>query len=586
MFLDNNNSDGTVAIKNGELIINDPRDLGRYPRISPGENVNLYINNRILEDEVVVSEDVQENIKIEINCPRSGIDFSLKISEDKLKAYLKIDILPELKLILKDKEASNHLIIETEVKESKSPVLLKDDVNSYLQEKNIVYGIKEENINQLINDNKSSKTLIAEGKEPVKGEDARIINTSLYKRHDIKDFTNIESFVKGDMIAYKVSANTGEEGIDIYGNSIKPKPAKEINLKAGDGVIISKDGLKAVAQKSGRASFDEYNNTTKISIISEYIIKGNVDKTTGNINYQGDLFITGNINDYFDINVSHNIQVGGNIANARIVSASGNLKVRNNIIASYINLGNHLNPDLLSDFKLIKKQISDFLDAIEQIIGEIDKRQAQINNFKVGRILRLLIINKFSGLPEQFKDINKKIDPKNKVIKNKFNEITSLISNTSILEKMENELPFKDFFSWLDDIIIKQSKNEQKLDIITGYIQSSTINILGDVTINKLGCVNSTISALGSIIVKNKKGFLRGGKYSSGKLIYTYEMGSRLSPTIAIIGTRIYIEKITGELKIIAPKETREYEAYNNVINLKVNEMGKFEEMSNPPQID
>jgi len=87
-------------------------------------------------------------------------------------------------------------------------------------------------------------------------------------------------------------------------------------------------------------------------------------------------------------------------------------------------------------------------------------------------------------------------------------------------------------------------------------------------------------------IVKSKKGFLRGGKYSSEKLIYTYEMGSRLSPTIAIIGTRIYIEKITGELKIIAPKETREYEAYNNVINLKVNEMGKFEEMSNPPQID
>ncbi len=583
MLLDNNNSDGTIAIKEGELIIKDPRDLGRYPRISPGGNVNLYIDNIIIEDEVVVSEDVQEKIKIEINCPKSGIDFSLQISEDRLKAYLAVDILPDLKLVLKDKVPANHLIIETEIRESKNPVLLKEDVNSYLQEKNIIYGIKEENINRLIKDNESSKILIAEGKEPVKGEDAHVIKTGLYKRHDIKDFTNIESFVKGDMIAYKVSAKTGEEGIDIYGNSIEPKSPKDIILRAGDGVIISKDGLKAVAQKSGRASFDEYNNIAKVSIISEYIIKGNVDKTTGNINYQGDLFITGNINDYFDINVSHNIQVGGNIANARIVSANGNLKVRNNIIASYINLGNHLNPDLISDFKLIKKQISNLLEAIEQILGEIDKRQAQINNFKVGRILRLLIINKFSGLPEQLKDINKEIDPKNKMIKNKFNDITSLISNTSILENMDNELPLKDFYSWLDDIIIKQSKNEQRLDITTGYIQSSIINILGDVTINKLGCVNSTISALGSIIVKSKKGFLRGGKYSSGKLIYTYEMGSRLSPTIAIIGTRIYIKKITGELKIIGPKETREYGANNSTINLKVNEMGKFEEMSKPP---
>lgn len=52
-------------------------------------------------------------------------------------------------------------------------------------------------------------------------------------------------------------------------------------------------------------------------------------KVISYLNQQGDLIVTGNVNDYFDLKARNNVKVGGSIANAK-VSTGGNLNLKVN----------------------------------------------------------------------------------------------------------------------------------------------------------------------------------------------------------------------------------------------------------------
>jgi hypothetical protein len=580
------NKDGIVYLENGQLTIINPEGLGRYPRVTAGENVEIYIDGEKENKEVVVSQDIEELINLKVKNVEKSKDLKLKISENKLKAYLIIKLIPEKQLKIKDTEPANHIRIETKSVDRFFPKITKKEIIELLNFHNISYGIKHEQISKLLaqKGNISGEYLIAEGRKPKKGQDAQIIKSYNYKQREENLFNVIDSIEKGETICYKKEAVEGEAGVNIFSDRISAPAVRDIELKAGKNVQLTKDGLKAIALEGGQPKLLRRASTVEVRIYKQYIIKGDVDKHTGHIKYEGDLLVKGDVKDYFNVEVGNDLKVQGNIANAE-VKTQGDLYVNNNIIASELFIGNYLEEEIILSLKKIIRYLENLNKAVEEILGEASKRKMNLNNFRTGRVLRLLIENKFTDLKKLILHVNHNVENSEK-LKEYFQEISPYFNNMANLERIKDESILNKFKDDLINFINVNLDNSGVLNIYTGYIQNSEINIGGSVIINRLGCYNSTIKAKKAIIVKSKPGFLKGGSYQAEEIIFALEAGSKLSKTYFRLGEQIFIKKALGTLVIKSEKDRKIIEAGSSNINFRVNDFGELATASTLPNIN
>ena len=432
--------------------------------------------------------------------------------------------------------------------------------------------------------NKSGEYLIAEGRKAKRGEDAQIIKSENYQQREENLFNVIDSIEKGETICYKKKAVEGKAGVNVYSDRISPPPVKDISLKAGKNVQLTKDGLKAIALEGGQPKLIRRSSTVEVHIYKQYIIKGDVDKHTGHIKYEGDLLVKGDIKDYFNVEVGNDLKVQGNIANAE-VKTQGDLYVNNNIIASKLFIGNYLEKEIVLSLKKIISYLENLNKAVDQILGEASQRKMNLSNFKTGRVLRLLIENKFPELKKLILSLNQSVKD-NEQLKDYFREIIPYFNNMANLERIKDESMLNNFKENLAEFINHDLDNSGVLNIYTGYIQNSEINIGGSVIINRLGCYNSTIKAKKSIIVKSNPGFLKGGSYQAEEIIFTQEAGSKLSKTYFRIGEQIFIKEVLGTLVIKSENERKIIEEGNRNINFRVNDFGELVTAATLPNIN
>lgn len=580
-----NARDGTIEIKNGEAFVVDPEGAGRYAQIKPGDHVNIYVDGELIKDEQVVFSDSE--IKIEKLEQESKKDLKVTIEDDGLKAFLEVDIQAGFEIEIKDIKASNLAAVEGFVKNKKYPKITKSDISILLLKNRIRYGLKDEVIEKIIRKKESGKFLIAEGEKVIDGSDAQIIAVKKDERELSSDFNCITSFVQGEVIAVKKPPVPGRDGINVFKERISAPEPKDYEMVAGRGIKIIENGKKAISKKSGRPKIEKKGDKFVVSIIPHYVVKGDVDKKTGSIKYEGDLIVTGGIFDFFDVQIGNRLQVNKSIAgsNAR---ASGDILVKKNIIHSQISAGFHLKEEVFNKILNLKENLVNLLKAVGEITGAVENRSDFLHkNMQIGRILRLLLVDKFKIIPQLIDQIAEEIDnlPIKKEEADIIIEINRKFKGYKNILNFKNIEIFNNLIKVLENIIDSQY-NLKESHVYANYIQNSTIQASGNVIIMNKGCYNSEISSGQNIINISKNGFLKGGKYSAEQYIYLNEVGSHLSRTEFRIGRGIYIKNLNGSIRITAKKDVLIFNDPCKNLYLTVNHMGELVQESGTPDFD
>jgi len=232
---------------------------------------------------------------------KGKFDIAVKISDDYYKAYLSI-------------EFNSNVSVKSE------------EIIKLLKDKNIIFGLKYNIIDEIC---KNSKTvfneLIAEGLPHENGLDAKI-DFTVSKEHRAKpqlledgrvDFKNmgfVEAVKAGDVLAIKTPATKGKNGTTVTGKVIRAKDGKEAVFKIGKNMRLSADGLQAIAEVDGTILFDN----DKISVIQMLEIKGDVGVETGNINFQGQVIINGNVTSGYSIECDGDLVINGVVEGATL----------------------------------------------------------------------------------------------------------------------------------------------------------------------------------------------------------------------------------------------------------------------------
>jgi len=299
-----------------------------YPPLGDGKKVDLQevliqiknnekikeVNYDVIKDAVAASEGTPVKIGEYQIEPLTDL-LLVEISDDELKAYLTILYPPE-----------------------GGKVITIKNIYEELAKQKVVYGINEEKLTQVLKKEEFNKVfLVAEGIPPKNGEDARI--TFKFKKEkqveleerggrvDFKKITPIDIVKENEVIAVKTPATAGTPGITVTGRIIPPHPGKDIPFPKGKNIEVSIDGLELRATTSGRIIFD--NN--KINIEPIYKVDGNVDYSTGNIDFPGTVIIKGDVLGGFSVKADGDVIIGGCVENAYI-DAKGNITIQNGVL--------------------------------------------------------------------------------------------------------------------------------------------------------------------------------------------------------------------------------------------------------------
>ena len=222
---------------------------------------------------------------------------------------------------------------------NKGRLMTSEDVIALLKENRVVPDSKLIHV-ALTNKRYGRKILIAQGEEPVNGTDGflqfHFDRSNLKPKPKIMEdgtvnFKQLDMFRlcnRGDVLVTSVPAKDGVDGVDVYGNvtpAPKPRPAQVI--PRGKGTVLSPDGRHLLADVSGQLLLLE----GKINISPHLEIAANVDNSTGDIDFNGQVTIRGNVVSGFTVKAAGNIDVFGVCEAATLISKHGNIVLGNGI---------------------------------------------------------------------------------------------------------------------------------------------------------------------------------------------------------------------------------------------------------------
>jgi hypothetical protein len=210
-----------------------------------------------------------------------------------------------------------------------------------MKEKNINFGIKEEEIDKAIDECIYNKPIvIAEGKKPINGKDAYMefkFKTNPEKELELKedqfgkidyfsDVGLIQNVVEDQVLAVKVPATKGIDGKKVTGDTLEAKDGEDISLPVGKNTKASDNSLEVISMMQGQAIYED----GLISVEPVYTVNGNVDLSTGKIVFLGTVMVKGDVEDGFGVKATQNVEIGGTIGRCEI-EAEGNIVIKGGI---------------------------------------------------------------------------------------------------------------------------------------------------------------------------------------------------------------------------------------------------------------
>ena len=234
--------------------------------------------------------------------------------------------------------------------------------NEVLQEINqrgIVQGVNMVDLQELVMEKKYNyKYIIAKGTPAIDGKDAKInLSFDVEKLNnlrpreledgtvDFKDLDCVRNVRKGEILATKTPIVAGIDGVNVLGQVVRGKRGKDARLPRGKNTMITPDGLKLVAVEDGKLSYEGGN----VSVGTVCLIPGDVDSSTGNIDFIGSVVVSGMVHNGFRIQAKGSVEVRGPVEGATIIAGgdiilsygvqgteTSRLEAGGNIIAKFI----------------------------------------------------------------------------------------------------------------------------------------------------------------------------------------------------------------------------------------------------------
>jgi len=251
--------------------------------------------------------------------------------------------------IEKKAEAQEEAKIKLEISRDKMSASVSFEVNENsknptvkmvleeIQKKGITFGIEQDKIEEALL-HLGDSTVVVEGILPQNGTDAIIKKTfdlankgrpveNSAGRVDYKNLNLVVIVSAGDVLAERIPHTPGTPGTNIFGDAVAARSGKPQPLPNGKNTKI--EGETVVAAMDGQV----VESGKKITVDPVLVIKGDVDLSTGNIDFNGSVQIKGSVQQGFSVKAVGDVEikgtVSGGVVEARNIVVNGGVQGMN-----------------------------------------------------------------------------------------------------------------------------------------------------------------------------------------------------------------------------------------------------------------
>lgn len=147
---------------------------------------------------------------------------------------------------------------------------------------------------------------------------------------DWKNLWITPSVHEGDVIARIHPPKEGTDGIDVFGNPITAVSQTVNRIRYGDGVTVTENGDGTVEIVSARIVGQPVFRDNVLDVLPLLVINGDVDITTGNIDFTGSVLVKGSVLEGFSVRAERDVTVQEWVYSSHI-QAGGSCVVRGGI---------------------------------------------------------------------------------------------------------------------------------------------------------------------------------------------------------------------------------------------------------------
>ena len=220
--------------------------------------------------------------------------------------------------------------------------LSRDMVYRSLTNQGVSFGLDTALLDRLSHDRErySGLFLAARGKPAFDGRSGnivehfprrseRMLTADEFGQVDYTSLNLISNVEQGQEICRLIRPTEGEPGRTVLDQEIPAKSGAAVPLPKGRNTELSEDGEALVASIAGHVEFS--GRCFQVKPVLD--IDGDVDFSTGNIKFVGDVSIKGDVLSGFTVKAMGNIYVGGVVEAGSTVEAGGDLTVVKGIVS-------------------------------------------------------------------------------------------------------------------------------------------------------------------------------------------------------------------------------------------------------------
>lgn len=337
------------------------------------------------------------------------------------------------------------------------------DVRQLLNEikKHFIYGLDDYLlVKTLTEKTTNNKICIAEGSPPIKGRDG-IIKYYFSKDRpllpklnadgtvDYRELDSINTVKIGQVLAEIIPPTDGTLGKTVLGEDIPFEKGKMPKVKYSKNVNVSEDGLTFTSNINGLVE----NKNGNINVLEILKLK-NIDNTVGNINFDGNVIINGDILNGFSLHSGGSVEVKGAVEGGYIESESDILvrqgiqgynrltvKSKGNLASKFIE-NSHINVDgNITSEAIMHSYVSSnsnilVLGKKGLIVGGVIKAKHEIRARFIGSTMAtktILEISRDPGLKTQFDKLSLELEQS----KENYSRISQSLSILERLKKVD-----------------------------------------------------------------------------------------------------------------------------------------------------
>lgn len=214
-----------------------------------------------------------------------------------------------------------------------------EDIEAALKKAKVTTGIHPERYEALLREKPYFRLcLVAWGAPALAGKDGSIVDH--YPREqtqqvaldeegnvDYRAQSYVQTIKKGDVICDVIPPQEGTPGLMVTGQIVKPPPVKAAALPCGSNTVLDPEGRHIVATMSGHLLYTA--NTFQVKSILQ--VPGDVDYSTGNIDFLGDVHIAGDVREKFTVRATGTVTIDG-LVEAATVEADGDIIVTKGVL--------------------------------------------------------------------------------------------------------------------------------------------------------------------------------------------------------------------------------------------------------------